>query len=54
MNYLSTIQGVNGVLLSYVVRDKEENDSMVTFESFNERSIACAPLTGVMFQADLR
>ena len=54
VNYLSTIQGVNGVPLSYVVRDKEESDSMGTFESFNERSIACAPLSGVVFQADSR
>jgi hypothetical protein len=54
VNYISTIQGVNGVPLSYVVREKEESDVDGTFESFNERSIACATLTGVIFQADAR
>ncbi|KAI2496695.1 hypothetical protein MHU86_17791 [Fragilaria crotonensis] len=44
VNYLSTIQGVNGVPLSYVVREQEEVDRNGTFESFNERTIACSPL----------
>ena len=54
VNYISTIQGVNGVLLSYVVCEKEESDMDGTFESFNECSIACATLTGVIFQANAR
>ena len=54
VNYLSTIPGVNGVPLSYVVREKEEPDSTGTFESFNERAIACSPLAGAVFQADAR
>lgn len=54
MNYLSTIPGVNGVPLSYVVREKEVADPSVEYGSFNERSIACAPLTGPTFQADAR
>ena len=40
--------------LSYVVREKEESDIDGKFESFNERSIACCKLTGVIFQADAR
>ena len=40
--------------LSYVVREMEESDVDGTFESFNERSIACSKLTGVIFQADAR
>ena len=54
VNYLSTIPGVNGVPLSYVVRDKEEPDRTGTFESFNERAIACSPMEGAVFQADAR
>ncbi|KAI2490447.1 hypothetical protein MHU86_24134 [Fragilaria crotonensis] len=54
VNYLSTIQGVNGVPLSYVVREQEEVDRNGTFESFNERTIACSPLKGPIFQADAR
>ena len=54
VNYLSTIPGVTGVPLSYVVREKEEPDLDSTFESFNERAIACSPLRGASFQADAR
>ena len=53
-NYLSTIPGVKGVPLSYVVREKEEAEAGATYESFNERAIACAPLVGASFQADAR
>ncbi len=53
VNYLPTIQGVNGLPpLSYVVREQEEVDRTGTFESFNERTIACSPLKGPIFQAD--
>ncbi len=54
VNYLSTIPGVTGVPLSYVVREKEEPDVDGMFESFNERAIACSPLNGASFQADAR
>ena len=54
VNYLSTIQGVNGVPLSYVVREMEDSDVDGTFETFNERSIACSKLSGVVFQTDAR
>ena len=49
-----TIPGVSGVPLSYVVREQEEADALATYESFNERAIACAPLIGAVFQADAR
>ena len=54
VNYLSTIPGVNGVPLSYVVREKEIGDSGAEFGCFDERAIACASLTGPTFQADSR
>ena len=43
-----------GVPLSYVVRDNDKPDTGGTFESFNERAIACSPLTGASFQSDAR
>ena len=46
MNYLSTIPGVRGVPLSYVVREKEQPDPGTEYGSFNEQAIACAPLEG--------
>jgi hypothetical protein len=52
VNYLSTIPGVSGVPLSYVVREKEAPDGTVECSSFNEKAIACAPLTGPTYQAD--
>ena len=54
VNYLSTIPGVSGVPLSYVVREKEVPDEDGPYESFNERAIACSPHTGAVFQADAR
>ena len=54
VNYLSTIPGVNGVPLSYVVREIEEPVPDATYESFNEQAIACSPLQGTVFQADAR
>ena len=54
MNYLSTIPGIRGVSLAYVVRELAEPELDATYDSFNERSIACAPLEGPMFQADSR
>jgi len=54
VNYLSTLPGVNGVPLSYVVREKEVPDPGTEYSSFNEQAVACAPLTGPTFQADSR
>ena len=53
-NYLSTIPGVNGIPLSYVIRETEEPDRAIEYLSFNERAIACAPMRGPNFQADAR
>ena len=53
-NYLSTIQGVNGVPLSYVVREVADPADDADYESFNEQAIACSPLTGPVFQANSR
>lgn len=53
-NYLSTIPGVSGVPLSYVVRELGVPDPDATYESFNEQAIACSPLEGAVFQADAR
>jgi hypothetical protein len=53
-NYLSTIPGVNGIPLSYVIRESYVPDRIIDYPSFNERAIACAPLTGPNFQADAR
>ena len=53
-NYLSTIPGVKGISLSYVIREKEHPDEGATYKAFNERAVACAPLNGPSFQADAR
>jgi hypothetical protein len=53
-NYLSTIPGVNGIPLSYVIRETEVIDRTIEYPSFNEKAIACAPLAGPNFQADAR
>ena len=52
VNYLSTMIGMNGVPLSYVIRENDAPDRTSTFPDFSEECIACAPLTGVGFQAD--
>jgi hypothetical protein len=54
VNYLSTIPGVSGVPLSYVVREVETPDGDGSYESFNERAIAFSPLNGAVFKADAR
>ena len=53
-NYLSSTYGVDGVPLSYVIRDNDAPDRMTAFTDFNERAIACAPLSGAAFDADKR
>ena len=55
VNYLSTIPGVKGVPLSYVVRANEDPDHEMDFEGdFVARSIACAPLNNATFRANAR
>jgi hypothetical protein len=54
VNYLSTLHGVSGVPLSYVVRIKDVPDPRTNYQSFNERAIACTPLSGPTYQADSR
>ena len=53
-NYLSSIYGVDGVPLSYIIRPNDAPDRTTTFSDFNERAIACAPLNGAAFEADKR
>ena len=54
VNYLPTLDGVSGVPLSYVVRLKDVPDPRTNYQSFNERAIACAPLSGPSYQDDSR
>jgi hypothetical protein len=51
---LSTIPGVNGVPLSYVIRENEQLEDGAAYKSFNKCAIASAPSTGASFQADAR
>ena len=52
-NMLSTILGVNEVPLSYVVKENPE-PTPEGHESFVQKYIACAPLSGPNFEADTR
>jgi hypothetical protein len=54
VNYLSVIPGVNGVPLSYIVREAAEPEEGIDYETFNERLIARAPLEGQYYLADSR
>jgi hypothetical protein len=54
VNYLSVIPGVNGVPLSYVVRELVEEEDGVVYETFNQRQIGRAPLDGQYYLADSR
>ena len=53
VNYLSTLTGVNGVPLSYIVRENElpPTDGRV-YSNFMEETVYCAPLNGTIFDAD--
>lgn len=51
-NYLSTIPGVNGITLWYVIWENETPDRTMEYPIVNERAIACASLSGPNFQAD--
>ena len=53
VNYLSTIPGVKGAPLSYVVCANEDPDHETDFEGdFVARSIACAPLDNATLRAN--
>jgi hypothetical protein len=57
MNCLSTMQGQDGVPLSYVVRENELPDYDEELEidyDFEQVSVNCAPLTGPVFKTDAR
>ena len=55
VNYLSTIPGVYGVPLSYVIHKSQAPDHARNFAgNFTEEIIACAPIDGPKFQADAR
>ena len=51
-NYLSTIIGMDGFPLLYVIRDDEAPNPVGPHANFTEKYIACAPLTGVSYEAD--
>ena len=51
-NYLSVIMGMNGVPLSYGVRENDNPDRTGPHADFVDDTIACAPLNGVNFEAD--
>lgn len=53
-NYLAVIPGVNGVPLSYVIREKDIPDDGDEYDSFDERLVKRAPLTGQYFKADTK
>ena len=54
-NDLSTIPGVNGVLLSYLVRTQVAPDCTTDFQgNFIAENISCAPLLGAHFQTHTR
>ena len=50
---LSTILGVNRVPLSYAVRENPESTPEV-HDTFVQKCIACAPLSGPHFEANAR
>ena len=50
--YLFTLIRVNGVLLPYVVQEKDNPDSNGDFPNFIENKIACVPLKGNYYEAD--
>ena len=52
LNYLSTLIGMNGVPLSYVVRENDNPDRNGPHADFVEECIACALLNGVGYDSD--
>ena len=56
-NYLSTIPGQDGVPLSYVIRENDDPDYDLEEQidhDFEQLTIDCAPLTGLVFKTDAR
>ena len=52
-NYLSTIPGVYGIPLSYVIRENDDPQHNQDFgEDFTQEMISCASLRGANFRAD--
>ena len=51
-NYTRLHIGSNGVPLSYVIRELDVPDPAAIYTDFITQSIACAPLTGELYQAD--
>ena len=54
VNYLSTIPGVDGVPLSYVVREDEIDEVVDDDEDFVAKTVRMAPLEGTNFKADAK
>lgn len=53
-NYLSVIPGVNGVPLSYVIREQSQPNDQEEYLNFTERMVGRAPHQGPYFLADSR
>ena len=51
-NYLSVIMGINGVPLSYVIRENDNPDRVGPHADFVDETIACTPLAGEPYEAD--
>ena len=51
-NFLGCIIGVNGIPLSYVIRDNDEPDTDGQHTNFVSKTVACAPLEGEYYLAD--
>ena len=54
VNYLSTIPGVDGIPLSYIVREDEIDEDEEEDEDFQARTVRLAPLEGTNFKADAK
>ena len=52
INYSSTLIGVNGVPLYYVMRGKDNLDTNGDLPNFIENTIACATVKGDYYEAD--
>ena len=51
-NYLSVIMGINGVPLSYVIRENDLPNRQGPHADFVDETIACTPLEGESYEAD--
>ena len=48
---MSTLIGVNGITLSYVVREKDNPEKNGELTKFIDKTIECAPLKGNYYEA---